>query len=381
MKLRWILLAAIVSSITLGGARPGWADPGLAGSWQLDIDASTFGPLPAPAAQHDTIEWTPERLSLVRTTSLPGGRESRSRFDLPLDGRRDAVIAGDMPATGTARMEGNTLVLVIEASMPAGRVIVTDRCTVDPSTRSLLAERSVEVAGQPPMRQRLVYRSSDGTETPPTPEALLRQMVEALGGEATVRRVTSIRQRGTVGASAEGSPTAAMEIRWQAPDLLVIHTDVPGYGRVSQGHDGTNAWRAAPGSATQVLSGKDARGIIAMADFRGPLTYRERFDTASVDGPVTFEGMDCWRLVLEDDDGDRVTFFVDREAHLIRGQQQAGAADIGADVIGIYEDYATVDGRTLVVRWRVRFGDQEQHFDLSDVSFDPHPDGTFVRPE
>lgn len=218
----------------------------------------------------------------------------------------------------------------------------------------------------------------------PSTDELLERMIDALGGRAVVETTTTVRQRGIISIPQIGL-SGTMELRWQAPDYYVAHTDLPGIGRTSQGHDGTVVWRRSPGQATTTLSGFEAEQTLAFADFRGPLTYRDRFASLTVTGFGPYEGHNCWTLTLRANDRYVIHQFVDAETYLIRGIEQLLTANIEPNTLptritSVYEDYKEVEGRMLLVTWRVMAGGQEQRFDLSEVSLSRHPDGTFDRP-
>lgn len=116
------------------------------------------------------------------------------------------------------------------------------------------------------------------------------------------------------------------------------------------------------------------------------MTYRKRFSDIAITGFKSYEERDCWTLTLKA--GDRYTIhqYVDAETYLIRGVEQiirdvdAGDAE-PSRIASIYERYREVEGRMLLVSWRVVAGGQEQRFNLSEVSLSSHPEGTFERPQ
>lgn len=380
------LLLLVLGGGPSNGTVPGTAPDAISGTWQLDAEVSRFGPLPAPGRQRDDIAMKGGYLSIHRSVALADGSTRVSAFELLIDGQQHGVLAGGEAAMARVSFEDDALVLVVVATRPeAGTITVTDRIRGASDASGLLVDRSITVPGQAVIVQRLFFRRVEvgrrGDDPRPSVKTLLARMVDALGGRDRVEQVTSIRQRGVItvdGLEAEGT----MALHWQAPDLFVAHTTFPGAGRTSQGHDGEIAWRARPGQPPRRLTGLDAQEVLALADFRGPLTFAGRFASLRVTGPETFAGKRCWALAVRMEDGYRARFLVDAQTYRMAGLERILTAEGKATKLtSVYDRYATVEGRTLLVAWTIEVGGQVQRFDLSEVSSAAHPPGTFDLPE
>lgn len=364
------------------GPIPADAGSTLSGHWILDVGASDFGALPVPDRQEDRIAADGERITIRRTVTSPSFGTRESEFELPLDGTPGDVVAGGKPATGSARMECGSMVLSVRVEGEAGAMTVADRLAQDGDR--LTVDRRIDVPGRDPIHQRLVYRraapeaASDASPKPPSAAQLVDRMIDALGGRRALSSLDSVHQVGTVTIPSLGLE-GTVDLRWRSPDHLVMHTEFPGLTRVSMGHDGQVVWLANEGEDPRRLAGAEAQDFLALADFRGPLTYRERFRHLEVEGRGERSGRPCWILRLDGDDGLRVRVFVDAETYLAAGLDRFRVG--GPDVVSSeFRAYDQVDGVRLLTSWTVDAGTQVQGFELPKISLGPHPENAFEPP-
>ncbi|MCC6245576.1 MAG: hypothetical protein IT353_22285, partial [Gemmatimonadaceae bacterium] len=113
----------------------------------------------------------------------------------------------------------------------------------------------------------------------PAASALVAKYVAAIGGEAEVKKITSIKQIGTMDVPAAGL-SAPMEVNMAAPNKMSSKTTIPGMGEILSGYNGTLAWDVNPMSGTRLLSGKELTVAAENADFYGSLLYvADRFSS------------------------------------------------------------------------------------------------------
>jgi hypothetical protein len=105
-------------------AWPVSAAPNLTGEWKLDISKSQYGPMPPPLAVTRKIKMDANSLSMS-TYTKSAQREGTTELNYPLDGKvvTNKVSTGD--AKGTARWEGNTL--IIESSQSVQNIEIKSR--------------------------------------------------------------------------------------------------------------------------------------------------------------------------------------------------------------------------------------------------------------
>src|SRR5215831_3313513 len=80
-----------------------------------------------------------------------------------------------------------------------------------------------------------------GKDSLPTADLVLERYVKALGGEGAIRKITSRILKGTFELPAFGASGSA-EIYAVAPNKLITVFNIPGFGVLTQGYDGTNGW-------------------------------------------------------------------------------------------------------------------------------------------
>jgi len=134
----------------------------------------------------------------------------------------------------------------------------------------------------------------------PTVDQILAKYVQALGGEAALRKVTSRTITGTqyipTGPGGTVPTPASVERYLKAPNLAVTIYRAPTYA-ISQGYDGTSAWsQDQAGRVTEPVKldvGRAARG----ADFYEPLNLRREYPQMTVRGIERVNGHDAYLVV------------------------------------------------------------------------------------
>lgn len=171
---------------------------------------------------------------------------------------------------GTGREEDPGLAdLARPARLTSG---VAGRITLNPMT----AIRFLKGIGPAAMLLAVsALRAAEPVPALPDIEEVLRKHVEASGGEALMRSVTSRSLKGVITAELFG--TAQWEMLAKAPNKRLVITEVPGLGKMLEGFDGTVAWSSTPMTGTIVREGDEAAKAAREADFHLSLRYRELF--------------------------------------------------------------------------------------------------------
>jgi hypothetical protein len=134
----------------------------------------------------------------------------------------------------------------------------------------------------------------------PAVDQILAKYVQALGGEAAIRKVTSRTITGTqyipTGPGGTVPTPAAVERHQKAPNLAVTIYRAPAYA-ISQGFDGTAAWsQDQAGRVTDPVALDVARAARA-ADFYEPLNLRRQYAQMTVKGIETVNNRDTYLVV------------------------------------------------------------------------------------
>jgi hypothetical protein len=133
----------------------------------------------------------------------------------------------------------------------------------------------------------------------PTADQIVTRYVQALGGEANLRKVTSRSITATweipTGPGGTTPVPALLERYDKAPNMTLSISHTPTY-TISQGFDGTSAWlqdaKGAVTDAPAIDQGHLKRG----ADFFEPLDLKKTYSSLSVTGVARVNGHDAYRV-------------------------------------------------------------------------------------
>lgn len=129
--------------------------PDFVGTWILDVDASSFGPSPAPDSALIVVERADDQVMMTRLSYMGG--ENTVRFDMPADGEVHQATTGDGPTDARAEWDGNAFTLWLVGQANVGDVDVTELWGIDSDSGRLNIDRAIEVPGYGEFEQTLVY--------------------------------------------------------------------------------------------------------------------------------------------------------------------------------------------------------------------------------
>lgn len=214
----------------------------------------------------------------------------------------------------------------------------------------------------------------------PPATAVVQDHIEALGGEAAIRRQKFVTATGKVDAPSMG---LAGEISFYqaAPDKYLVKMSIAGAGEFIQGYDGRVGWSMDPLMGPMVLGDDVLRQIQLEADFYAQLHYATHYPTMETVARTSFEGEDCYKLRLVDVNGRESWHYFSVESGLLVGREGHEATP-GGDVYTVmtfagYKRYAD----TLVPTRITQSGlGQRTLFTLDEVHFKPIDATTFQLP-
>jgi hypothetical protein len=217
---------------------------------------------------------------------------------------------------------------------------------------------------------------------PPSAAELVARHVEAVGGEAAVRRIASTRSTGTFAMPAVGL-AGELTVTSAAPNRMRVRVVVPGFGEVANGYDGTVAWDVNPMQGPRLLEGKELERLHEESDFHGDMlrTYagvvaRETVERTELDGQA------CWRVRVTWRSGRETAECYAVETGLLVGTWSTQVSANGtAQVTTLLGGHREFGGVKLPTRVRQRVGAQEQVITLANVevnvveaeAFEPPP--------
>jgi len=181
----------------------------------------------------------------------------------------------------------------------------------------------------------------------PSLDEIVARYEKALGGKAAFEKLTSRASKGSFVVGEAGTP-GTTEIYQKAPNKMVTITDVPGFGVVRSGVDGTVAWLDTPQFGIQELTGDVAAASKRGGDFYEQVKLKETYPKMVVKGKESFEGHDVYVVEATPAEGAPEVLSFDTDSGLlVRTQTQVNGPQGTIDIDTRLSDYREVDGIKL----------------------------------
>lgn len=163
----------------------------------------------------------------------------------------------------------------------------------------------------------------------PAGTELLAKMVAAIGGADAIKKLQSIRARGTFEMPAQGV-SGTVELLQGRPAQFRLTVDIQGIGQVMQGSDGKIAWSVDPMSGAQLLTGKAAANAIGEAQFDSQLYGPEHVKSATTVEKTTFGDRPAYKIRLLTTWGSESTVYIDAESFYMIGSEKVEESPMGS---------------------------------------------------
>jgi outer membrane lipoprotein-sorting protein len=181
----------------------------------------------------------------------------------------------------------------------------------------------------------------------PTADELVAKNIQAKGGEAKWKSLTSVKLTGTMSAQGKELPLVIYSKR---PNLMRNEATF-GATSMVQAFDGTTAWAINPlTGAAQELPPAPAEAMRSSADFEGALLdYKSKGHTVELIGPEQSDGADVYHLKLTLKNGTVQDYYLDAKTGLESKMTQQVDVGTGAkqSLTTVMGDYRDVDGVTV----------------------------------
>lgn len=151
---RTALLAACVATAPVAAARaqtaapasqPAATLPNMAGTWELNLAKSNFGPQGAPTRATLTLTQAGDKITTTQVIESPMGGATNTMHHTVGAATTDTMRMGgqQMPFTSTTRWDGTTLVIDGTVTLPAGEIPVVSRYTLSADGKQLVVDQVV----------------------------------------------------------------------------------------------------------------------------------------------------------------------------------------------------------------------------------------------
>lgn len=192
-----------------------------------------------------------------------------------------------------------------------------------------------------------------------TAEEILARYVEALGGEAKYRAITSRYVEGVV----ENAKTKIKSrlTAWQkAPNQIRIELETPALNTFDQTYDGTIGWMKDVRNV-KILEGDELAVLKESGDFYTEIEWKRKYTKMEVLPDAPFDGKNSNVVKVTTATGKVQTQYFDITTGLLAGYQEDAAVvtTTKKPTITIVGDYKDFDGIKYATRYVQRSGDSE----------------------
>lgn len=177
-----------------------------------------------------------------------------------------------------------------------------------------------------------------------TAEQVIDKSIEAVGGRASMEKLSSTWAKGTMEFTAQHI-SGTMELFAKSPNKQLVVMDLESVGQIKQGFDGEVAWGQSPNGEIAEVTGAPLDDMKRNAVFNAALKWRELFPKIELTGQEPLGDRKAYVIRLTTTTGKTSTRYYDVGTfYLLRenGSRDTpqGTMDIKAD----FSDYREVNG-------------------------------------
>lgn len=177
-----------------------------------------------------------------------------------------------------------------------------------------------------------------------TVEEVMAKYIEALGGEAALKK---LHNRVTKGTMEVGAQELAMKVTvYEAePNLSYVVIESEAMGKVEKGTDGKVVWSKHPVYGPQLKEGDELHRALHDATFHSDLKWRELYKTVELTGTEEVDGKPCYKIAATPQVGQAETWYIDKESHLkVRGESILTGPMGQIPIVSLHSDFKKVGG-------------------------------------
>lgn len=214
----------------------------------------------------------------------------------------------------------------------------------------------------------------------PSVDQILEKYVQAIGGRAAIRKLTSRAARGTFEITAAGI-SAPVESYEKAPNKTLQVIRIPGLGLIQSGYNGVVAFEQQPQSGLRELSGSELTKMKREADFYDDLNLKQHYTKINVTGIEQVGGSEAYTVEGITQEGETEKLYFNKTSGLLARKDESNVTPQGMIPTQAYfEDYRTVDGIKLPFTVRLvnpsigsillKLTDVKHNVEIDDAKFD-----------
>jgi hypothetical protein len=226
------------------------------------------------------------------------------------------------------------------------------------------------------------WADAAGSDSMPTVDQVLDKYVQALGGKASIEKMTTLVIKGKVDVPSTGE-TGSMETYRKAPNKEMQMINIPSNGPSERGFDGTVGWNWDPDSGSSDMSPADLAAMKLESDFYRDIRLKELYPKISLKGKERVGAREAYVVEAPHEDGSSEKMYFDTESGLlIQSEVPIDVPDEGKTIVNSqYEDYRDVEGVKVAFTIRQTSADFDYVIKLSEVKYNVSVDDTkFKKP-
>jgi hypothetical protein len=178
----------------------------------------------------------------------------------------------------------------------------------------------------------------------PGTDAIFARYQKAIGSPEDLRKITSRVSRGTFELTVAGI-SASLEVYEKAPNKTLTVIELPGFGTILQGYNGSIAFEQQPQSGLRELSGKELAKAKRSSDFYDDLNLKAQYTKLTLTGVETVGANQAYRIEALTPEGDIEKLYFDKQTFLLVRKDESSVTPQGVFPVQIYiEDYREIDG-------------------------------------
>jgi hypothetical protein len=241
----------------------------------------------------------------------------------------------------------------------------------------LILELSFSALAQSPAKAPEKPAAAASSSPAPSADQILDRYVQAIGGSAAWKKLTSRVSTGTIDVP-DMNLSGTIEIREKAPNHLLAIIIING-ASFRQGFDGAVAWTDDPQNGLHLESGAELEDTRRDADFYHPLDLRSLYSKFTVTGVEKVGDRDAHVLEASRAGADPDKLYFDTQSGLVlRIFSKHHTADGLTTIQEDMEDYREVDGVKLPFTvhqtspdssFIIKFAEVRQNVELDDSQF------------
>jgi len=212
----------------------------------------------------------------------------------------------------------------------------------------------------------------------PSVDQILDKYIETLGGKAAIEKITSRQVSGTFEIPAMGA-SGTLKGFAKAPNKTIVIIDVPSFGVIRQGFDGTVAWGEDPMGGLREITGEELIATKRDADFHRDVHLKALFPTMTVKSREKVGDKEAYLIEATPTDGKAEKLYFDVKSGLLVRHDAERESPQGAGVVEIYfEDFKEVDGVKIPFTLKrvmaafaitIKFDEIKHNVEVEDTTF------------